>query len=193
MLPNSLIGEEQGHHSGYRSHSPPLILNYIEPLFQRFPLGEPGLIHGTTHAIDDDLRGLEIAIGTGLTEVGDGGHHQLGIDLLQSLIIEPQPGHDPRTKTLHQDVHTLHQLLNDPPPPIALQVQGDAFLVGVEVEEKATLLGMGIILKEGPHFAGWIPLTGPLHLNHIGAIVSQQLGAVRARNVPGQIQHFDIR
>ena len=73
------------------------------------------------------------------------------------------------------------------------QVERDAALVGVEREEGAAPIGVRLGADERRLVARGIPSTGWLELDGVGALIGQQLGAKRARDRMGHLEHVHSR
>jgi hypothetical protein len=51
---------------------------------------------------------------------------------------------------------------------------------------------MGFVVEEGSHTPGLITLARLLDLYYLGAIISQQLGAIRTSDVVGKVQYLHV-
>ena len=107
---------------------------------------------------------------------GHGHLDDAGVQLAQRLVAEPEPLHDPHAEVLHHHLGPFHQ---PPKQFLALvmpQVQGDAELGPVHV-------GMGgAAPAPGRHRVG-------LDLEHLHAVIAQDLGAQGAGELLCQIGH----
>ena len=117
-------------------------------------------------------------------------HHQRRIDGAQLLVSQPQRPHIPDPLAIHYHVRRRRQILEYPPPPLALQVESDAPLAGVVVPEEQAPVPARLILVER--------LVAPrrvarrrLHLDYVRAHVRQRLPAPRPY-LPADLQHPNI-
>ena len=179
----------EGHEHGGCGVGSGLELGLAEGVFQRLPVVGPENVHQAAQGILDDLRGPVVPVGPGLPEVGNRGHHQPGVDLPQGRVVQTQGWHDPGGKVLHQHVRLPRQFLDNVLAQPGLQVQGDAALTGIEIEEEEALFRFRLVVVEGGHPAGRVSLR-PLHLGDLGAKIGQQLGAIWPGNVVGKVQHL---
>ena len=148
--------------------------------FQRVPVRQPGGVHPAAHRVCGDLRGQVVPVGTGLPEVAYGCHYQTGVDLRKGVVAYAESLHCSRTEALHQDVRALYHLSHGLDAIRRLEVQGDSPLVGVQKKECAALLRMGCVFGEGAQCAGVVSDARALDFDHVGAVVAQELGAVRS-------------
>jgi len=94
-----------------------------------------------------------------------------------------QPVQHARPIILDQDIRPVHQVEQRRTVGLLLQVQHHRPLVAVPRHE-----GRALAVHEGRHRAGGVA-GGRLDLDHLGAVVGQQHGAVRAGQMAGQVQH----
>jgi hypothetical protein len=87
---------------------------------------------------------------------------------------------------LDEDVRFGEELAKDDAAALRLDVQRDAFLVAVEVDEEAGLVVVGNVVREGAKGAGVVALWR-LDLDDVGAHVRQEAGAVGAGDALGQV------
>ena len=73
-----------------------------------------------------------------------------------------------------------------------VQVQGNAALPGVEVQEQAAALGMGFITRERATTPGRVADARRLHLDDLSPERRQQLAAVGARDQGGNLQNAEV-
>ena len=102
---------------------------------------------------------------------------------------ESQPVQDAGTEVLDHDVGAFQQFAQHCPPVVALQVQGDGFLVAVAGQE---VRGLRIVLgahERRPPAAGVVPGAGVLDLDDPRAEVSQHHAGVRAGEGAAQVHH----
>ena len=91
---------------------------------------------------------------------------------------------------LDDDVRGADELAEDFAALLVLQVEGDAALAGVEVEEVEAALGPGLVVVERGDEASGVALRR-FHLDHIGPEVGEELGAVGA-DVACQVEDADV-
>ena len=188
MLTHALVpGRHERAHSGHRGDGPRLVQPNDAAQLDRLPAFQARAAHLATHAVEYDFGTQVVPVRAGLAEVGDGGHHHSGIDGLQRAITETQSVHRPRPETLHHDVRVLCEPACDLPGGLGLQVEGDAALVGVKVQEKPAPLQVRVVFGKGTQPAGAVASAEPLDLHDVGAIVCQKLGAVGPRYVVGEV------
>ena len=104
LVPLTVPGEEGGH----RGVVSGLVLDVAAAQFQGIPLRQAEGVHPAAHAKQRKLRCLVVAVWAGLSEVGHGGHNQVGVDALQGIIVQAKAGHDSGSEALHQYVGVLH-------------------------------------------------------------------------------------
>ena len=73
-----------------------------------------------------------------------------------------------------------------------LQVEGNSLLVGVQVEKEAALLRVGMVSVEGTQPPRTVSLAGLLDLDDLRPVVGEELRAVRAGHVVGEVQHLEV-
>ena len=178
----------QRHQRGGGGVGARLELRLMESVFQRLAVIGAENIHQPAQRILHDVGGLIVAVGAGLPEIGNGHHHQLRKLRLQFGVAQPQRRHHAGGEVLHQQVGVLGQGQQRPAPLGGFEVEGDALLVGVEVGKGEAVAGGRFVAVEGwhppPRFA-----AGPLHFQHRGAEIGQQLGAVRPGDALGEVEN----
>ena len=140
-------------------------------------------MHDAAHALRDQVEATPGPIWAVVTEAGELGVDQAGIDLAQFLVSQPGAGHHGGAIVLHQDIRPLHQLEEDLPALRLFVIEGDALLVAVDVAEVPVSF---VPVSHGPR---GVPLAGAFDLDHLGPHVRQHHGAKRAGHVFGQVQH----
>ena len=83
-----------------------------------------------------------------------------------------------RAEVLDDEIRFSSQPPNDLPSALRLEVERDAALVGVEVEEEQAVIGVVGVVVEGRHTSCGIASVGTLHLHHVRPEVGQELGTV---------------
>jgi hypothetical protein len=91
---------------------------------------------------------------------------------------------------MHQGVRAGHQVPQDALTGGGCQVEGDALLVGVEVQKKPAAFPVGVVVQEGAVLPGWVAGGGRLNLHDFGPHVGQQLAAIRGGDQPAQLQYL---
>ena len=142
-------------------------------------------VHDPAHALRDQIEAALLAIGPIRAEAGKLGIDEARVLLLERLEAEPGPLHDGGAVVFHEHVHAGDELEEDLLAAGRLVIERQAFLVAVDVAE------VGIALAAVAHGARGIARPGPLHLDHVGAHVGQDHGAVRPRHVLGQVENLE--
>jgi hypothetical protein len=89
----------------------------------------------------------------------------------------------------HDDVVGRDEAAERDAPVLALEVERDAALAGVEVQERGAGFGLRRAVREGPLPPQRVADTGALHFHDVGAEVAEQLGAVGTTDAGGQLEH----
>ena len=183
---------EEGGHSRRGPYQARLSQRDVAAVLDGLALRQPQTSQVAAHAVKHDLAGLVVPIRPRLPEVGDGYQNHLRVDLLQVLVGQAEGRQHPRGEIFHHNVHLLDKLHEHTLASRALQVEGHAALVGVEVQEEAALLRMRNVVREWAHAPGDVAAVGPLHLDDVGSVVGQHLGAEWTGDVPSQVQDAHI-
>ena len=145
---------------------------------------EAGDAHHAAHGLGHDVVGGAGGQLAGEAEAADGAVDDAGVDLLHLLIGEAQTLQHAHLVVLANHVGGLQQLGEDLLALFALQVQGHALLVAVDV---------GVVAAEavlhGAPAAGLITGGRGLDLDDLGAVVGQVHGAERAAVCLSQVQY----
>ena len=144
--------------------------------------GQPGDGHQPAHALRDLVEARAAVIRPVLAESGNAAVNQTRVDRVERLVIHPQAVLDVRTVVLHHHVGFFDQSLEQLQPLRRLQVQGDAFLVAMQVLE----------IRAQPRTAqGGVAFhrLGQLDLDGIGAPVRQLAHAGRTGAHAGEVQN----
>jgi hypothetical protein len=155
----------------------------------RFGIGCSGAPHLVAHRIKHQFRSAPIPVWPGLAEVADRRHYQGGIDLPEHGVVQTEGGHYTGAKVLDQDVGRAQQFQKYPAARVALEIEGDTSLVGIEMQKQAAALRVGNLAGERPNPTGGVAAAGMLDLDDVGAIIAKQLGAERSRHMTGQVKH----
>ena len=162
-------------------------LDHVAPQLHGVAAGSAAAVIRPSQGIVDDLRPTEVPVRPRLAEIGDRGHDQTGVVSLQDLIREAQRGQDRGAKVLHQNVGGGGKAQDHVAALRRLQVHGHAALVRVEVEEQGAAFRVRLIVRERPSPTGQVSTPRPFDLNDVGPVVRQEFGAVRPRDVLGQV------
>ena len=150
MLAHALIaGGEEGPHGGHGCDGACLIQANLAAKLHWLAVRQASAAHFAAHAVEDDFRTLVLAIGAALSEVGDGCEDYVGVRRPQRFVVQTERCHDSGAKALYNEVDLLRQLKSNRQPSRVFQVEGDATLVGVEVQEEAALLRVRLVSREG--------------------------------------------
>ena len=152
---------------------------------ERLSIRHSGAMHRHTHGVGHELGHLIVPVRARPPEVGDGGHDDTRIAGTDILIGETQPLHDAGAKALDQNVGLFRQVQQHAAPRGRLEIERHAPLIGIQVQECAATLRVGDVMRERPEAAGQVSAIRPLHLQYLGAVISQQLGAKRSGNPLG--------
>jgi hypothetical protein len=147
---------------------------------QRGALRGAGQPHETGHALHDLVVARAVPVGALLTETGDARVDEPGVLGRERLVVHAQAMLDVGAIVLDHDVRSGGQALDDGHPSRILQVDRDAALVAVQVRG----------IEEDP--LAPFP-TRPLHPDHIGPEVGQDLGAGGPGANRGQVEDREPR
>ena len=146
-----------------------------------------GDAHQTADTLHDLVVGRAVAVRSRGPKAGDGTVDDGRVDLLYVLVGQVEVGHHVGGEVLNDDVGVGGQLQEDLLRFFVAQVEGQAALVAVDVQEIR-----GLFPDEGrPPLAGVVPNPGALDFDDIGAVVAQHEGAEGTRQGAGQVEHFD--
>ena len=106
-----------------------------------------------------------------------------GASLDDRVIAEAEPPNGARAEVLDHDVGGVNQLPENLAAGVALEIQGKAALVPVDTQ----VVGADVVDERWSPGARVVPLAWLLDLDHLGAHVAQQHGAVGPGHDPGQI------
>src|SRR3970282_90294 len=115
------------------------------------PAVEPGPAAGGLHR---DLVGAVVAVGPGLAEGRGGGHHEPRVDLAEPVERDAARLRLARQIVLDENVGVRGETVQEIPAGGPGQVQGDALLVAVEIEEEAAPFGVRLAAGKGAAAAG---------------------------------------
>ncbi len=104
--------------------------------------------HHAAGGVGNDLVALVVAVWAGLAERGDRCHHQAGIFLFQTGVVQAAGGEVAGRETLDDDVDIGGETAQDRGTLVAVQVQGDAALVQIQQQVEQAFFRIGIIVEE---------------------------------------------
>ncbi len=139
--------------------------------------GHPGQAAEHLHHL---VQGLALRIRPG-HEPLEGAEDDARVARPALLPADPQPVHRARGEVLDDHVRLRHQVEEQRPAAIALQVDGQALLVAVEAGEKTG--------AEPRKVAGVVTPTRPLDLPDLGAQVGEDQAADRPHDVVPEFEH----
>ena len=147
-----------------------------------------GDAHDAAHALHDHVVGGVLRVRAGVAEARGRGVDQLGIPLVQRVPAVAQLLHRAGPEVLDDDVGLLEQLLEDRAVLVVLEVERDRFLAAVDRGEVGRLA-----VDERAVGAGVVAALGRLDLDHPGAHLRHQEGAVGAGEDARQVDDGDAR
>jgi len=151
-----------------------------------------GHAHPAPHGLGHDVEGRPVHVGAlaaaPVAEAADRGVDQARIDGRQGLIAQAHPVHHAGAEVLHHRVGAGDQLAQQLPALGLLQVDDDAALVAVAGGEEAAVLVLGVVGAVRAALAEEVA-AGRLDLDHLGAMIGQQLGAERAGHGVAQVDN----
>ena len=147
-------------------------------------------VHEPRHRVDDVREGRARAPGAGLAEARDRAVDDVGLQGTERRVVAAQSRHDAGHEVLDDDVGHLRQVVHDRLALGLREIDADALLAGIDSGEIAALVAAaGLELQIVA--AHLVALAGPLDLDHAGAQVAEQPGAVGSGQDAGQIQDGD--
>ena len=138
--------------------------------------------------LDQVVEGGRRRIAAALAEAEGADVDHARVDLPHRLVVEPEPLHCLRAHVVDQRVGAFHELQQRFLAGGLLQIQDDAALVAVQVEEERTRPGAPARTGGAQHVA-----AGRLHLDHVGAEVRQHLRGGRAHDDFGDVDDPQAR
>ena len=149
--------------------------------------GEPGLPAGGEHG---EFGGGQFGIGAGLAEGGDRGHDQLGAVAGERFVAEAEFVEAAGGGGFDDDVGGRGQLGEDGAAVAGFEVEGEAPLRAVEVEEESAGFVVGHVAGPGAEGAGSVAGRG-LDLDHVGAEGGEPAAGEGAGDAFGEFDHAD--
>ncbi len=139
--------------------------------------------HHAAHALDDQIVGGSVAVGSGLAEARRGAVDEFRVQGREVGVAQAEARHHAGLEVLDEHVGFLRQTPQDLLPAGILQVERDALLPAVDAHE----IGAFRTDKraEGP---GVVALPRPLNLDHLGAEIGEHHRAERAGEDAGEVE-----
>ena len=128
----------------------------------------------TDREIVDVMTGA-VPVGAFLAEPRNGAIHDGGIEVFYRRVVYAEPSGHARPESLQHDVRPSDQAAHDLPARFLFQIDHDIPLAAVDTGESRWKTAQGIS-------------AGRLHLDHTGAEIGEQHGAVGTRQLRGQLQ-----
>jgi hypothetical protein len=119
----------------------------------------------------------------------------VGLERLELLVAEPQPLHHPGREVLGDRVAHPDELAQQLLAPLGAQVERDAELLDVVVEEARTTVVAAVAVDERRHLAHDVPQAegdGILDPDDLGAEGSQEPGGPGTRELSGQVADAQV-
>ncbi len=182
-------GIEPGQHVGQR-HA-----HFLRP-GARLPLAPPGHAHQPAHALDQEIVARPRRIRAGLAETCDRAIDQPRVLRPQRRLVEPIGGQPADLEVLDQHVALGGERLDQALPLRTREIDRHRPLVAIGTEIIGGVAGVpaGRVLDIGrPPDAGVVAGAGPLDLEHVGAVVAEQLPGPGPGEDAGKIEHLQVR
>ena len=130
--------------------------------------------------------GRPVAVGSRLSEGGDGGVDDLRCAGAHGLVTDPEAIDHAGTERLEDHVGGLGEAQEGLAPGLALEIDREAPLAPVRIAEIDRVAVLG-----GPDHARGIAALRILDLDHVRAVIGHHHRQMRTRQEPGEIQHSD--
>lgn len=146
--------------------------------------GKPGEAHGPAHGLQHAIEAHAVLIGA-LAAKGRG-HHQddVGLELHQRGIVEPQFLQHLERQIGHHDVGAFYQALDDGPGLGPAEIERHAPLVAIDVEKQPAFAAV----DDRPDPAV-LAAVAPLDANHLGPKIGQHHRGIRTRNETAEVEN----
>ena len=142
---------------------------------------------------DRELFGAQIPPWAGDAVGRDRGHHEARVDRVQALEIESNAIHLGRRDVVNEDVGLRDELFEQIETLGPCDIERDAELVGIEVEEQTALFGMRLAAGKRTAHARMVANAGPFDLDDFGAHIGHQLRRIRRRRHLTDFDDFEAR
>ena len=140
--------------------------------------------HEAREALHDGVVSRPLTVGPGRSEPGDRAVDQPRVDAPQGLPAEPEVVHRPGLEVLDQDVAPTHEIQDQRLPPGMLEIDRDASLPPVDREEVG---GLAVGRAGRGPLPAVVAALRVLDLDHLGAVVPEDLGRERSRHDAGEV------
>ena len=158
------------------------------PHFDRGPVRLARDRHETREPLHDGIIARALAIRPGLPEARDRAVDEAPVHRAKGLVSQTEVVHRSRLEVLDEDVTPADEVDDERPPARVLQIDGDAPLAAVDREEVGSLaVGRA---GRGPVPAVVAP-SRVLDLDHLGAVVAQDLGGERTGDDAREVDDAD--
>lgn len=137
--------------------------------------------------------GSVVTVRARLPEGRNRGHDQPRVASDQRRKTEPESLQIAGCAILDEDVGPVHQLLEEPAPRLACEIEGDGALARVEVEEERAALRVWDVVAEGTSPARGIAAVRGLQLDDVGTEIGEQLCAVGSGHHLAEFEHSEPR
>ena len=108
----------------------------------------------------------------------------------QDGVVQAQGRQYAGREVFHQRIGVGEQLQQDGAPGFRFEIEGDAALAAVEIEERQALFGVWFVVVKGRQPAGRVA-AGPFNFEDVRAEIGQQFGGVGAGDVVSQVDDLD--
>jgi hypothetical protein len=142
--------------------------------------------------VDVQVVCAEVAVGPEVAERGDRGVNQARVGGGELGGIEPQAFAVADGAVLDQDVDPGQQPGQHAAAALGLEVEGDAALARIQVEEQAAALGVRAVARKRAAPPRRVAASGGLDLDDVGAEIRQQLRAVGGGDQLAHLEHREV-
>src|SRR5882757_929196 len=142
-----------------------------------------GYRHQPAHALGDLVKTRTLAIGSVLTEAGNGPIDDALVDRTNALVVDPEAKFYVRPVVLDNNVGGFNHPLEDCDAVWFLQIEREAPLVAMKVLEIRSM--------PRPAHIAFVETSGKFDLDDIGAPVGKLPCCRRSRPHPREIEHFE--
>ena len=180
-LPIAHRGAQRAHHhSGDDAAGEEL--RRVEPQLDRLALGVAGDLHHAPGGVEQHVVGLEVPIRAVLAEARDTHERGRRVRLGEHVRADAEPFERAGPEALDDDVGFGGEPQQQVTPGRGVEVQRNAALPRVEVQEHPAGLDVGLVARERAEAPRSVAATGALDLGDLGAVVRKQLCCVRSRD-----------
>ncbi len=147
-----------------------------------------GNAHYARHGLCHEIEAGPVGPRSGLAKAGNARINDPRVDGRDHFIVDAEALHDARPVIFDDDIGGLGELQKGRPAGRVFQVERDASLVAVQVEETHAV---GSLHLEAHRAARLVAAARRLDLDDVGAKIGQQHGAERAGHHLRHVEHFD--